>query len=83
MLKPRNAIKPKSADPVPLLDGGTRNKHIWFRGLGRWKCCLCGATTTTEPPKVEPADWMPEEYEALTDEDRARAPFVLGATRLK
>ncbi len=54
-----------------------RSKHCFAFLGGRWKCLLCGGITRQLPPNPEPADWIPDRYEPLTDEERQRVPFPL------
>jgi hypothetical protein len=47
------------------------------RCKGRWKCGLCGALTNVPPVYPTPVDWLPVDYEKLTEEERELAgPYV-------
>ena len=56
-----------------------RSDHVWFLKSGgggtTYKCCLCGGITLNPPPHPTPKDWMPEDYEELTQPERDLCPF--------
>lgn len=61
-----------------------RTDHVWWfdRKRNVYKCVLCGGITRSEPPSYPTAkDWLPEDREALTDDDRARSPNPHKGTR--
>ena len=49
-----------------------RKDHIWRFLPNRrlHKCILCGAVVAVPPAYPTPAEWLAEEYEVLTPEDR-------------
>lgn len=64
--------------------GNTRTDHIWrARDVGKgkasrveYKCILCGAVTASPPAAPTPDFWLPRNYEAVTNEERALEPYV-------
>lgn len=59
-----NGSKPFQAD---------RKDHLWHLRGNSYLCLLCGAVTMKPPSYPTPNNWMPDKYEALTDEDRELA----------
>lgn len=54
----------------------SRADHIWFMAADGWKCCLCGAITAAFPPPAPtPVSWVPDRWDALTDDERNLSPF--------
>lgn len=52
-----------------------RKDHVWLRLANRWKCVLCGGLTANVPPAYPtPATWRPDDYEVVTEEERALCP---------
>lgn len=45
---------------------------MWYylKYRGYYKCVLCGAITPSAPPYPTDPEWLPQRYEALTDEER-------------
>ena len=56
------------------LNPAVATDHFWEKRGKIWKCLLCGGISLQKPPPLPtPADWSPDAFEELTDEERARA----------
>jgi hypothetical protein len=52
-----------------------RADHVWYSiSPSLWKCVLCGGMSESPPHFPTPADWTPDRYGALCEQERQMSP---------
>ena len=74
--KNSNVTRTEAAKAMGVSTASVDNAKLAGTGDG-WKRLFCGGLTKNPPPYPTPPAFVPERFEALTDDERKRVPHLL------